>query len=195
MRRRLGGWCVAVGALLIVVSALQYLRGAVAQRQARAGWAELDSAGTRLTLVDYAARPGMPVARLRIPAIGLDEIVVEGVGARELNAGPGHFPGSVLPGDGGNAIISAHRDLHFHRLDELGPGDTIVTETVDHTVKWRVAERRVVPKDAPALFLSPTTELTLTTCWPVRYIGPAPDRLILDAEPVEKDFVRVVATN
>ena len=61
-------------------------------------------------------RRGAVVARLVIPAINLDEIVMEGVGPVELNGGPGHFPGSVLPGEAGNAILSAHRDRHFRRL-------------------------------------------------------------------------------
>lgn len=195
MRKWAGAICAVAGALLIVVSGLQYLRGAVGQKQARDAWRQLDSLGVSLTPAAYAARPGLAVAHLRIPAIDLDDIVVEGVGGPELRAGPGHFPGSALPGDDGNAIISAHRDLHFRRLDELQPGDTVITETVGHTVTWRVTGRRVVDKDERVLFLSSKMELTLTTCWPVRYVGPAPERLILVAEPVERDFVRLAAAN
>jgi sortase A len=189
----LGVLCSAAGALLATIAGLNYLRGSVAQAQARGAWRELDSLGLALSAESYATRPGLPVARLRIPSIGLDLIVVEGVGPRQLNAGPGHFPGSVLPGDVGNAIISAHRDRHFHRFDELGAGDTVITETMDHRVTWRIAQRSIVSKDERALFLSPRTELTLTTCWPVRYFGPAPDRLILVAEPIDVDFVRVAS--
>jgi sortase A len=127
------------------------------------------------------------VARLVAPSISLDEIVVEGIGDIQLNAGPGHLPGSALPGDRGNAVISAHRDRHFHALDELGVGDTIVTETVAERVTWRVVERRVVGRTTPALFASAEPRLTLTTCWPVRWIGPAPDRLILAAEPIARE--------
>jgi sortase A len=127
---------------------------------------------------------GAPVARLRIPRIELDEIVVEGVGDRELNAGPGHLPGSVLPGDHGNAIISAHRDRHFHGLDRLAVGDTVYTETVQGARAWIIADRRVLDREAPALFAASTPVLTLTTCWPVRYFGPAPDRLLLVATPI-----------
>ena len=73
----------------------------------------------------------MPVARLLIPRLGLDEVVLEGVGDDELNAGPGHLPGSALPGAVGNSIISAHRDRHFRRFDELRVGDTIRTEAAE----------------------------------------------------------------
>ncbi|MGH7720429.1 MAG: class D sortase, partial [Gemmatimonadaceae bacterium] len=128
--------------------------------------------------------PGAPVIRLRIPSIDLDEVVVEGVDNAQLNAGPGHLPGSVFPGDPGNSVISAHRDRHFHALDELAVGDTVVTETPGRHTAWVITKRRVVDENAPALFASTDATLTLTTCWPVRYLGPAPDRLILTAKVV-----------
>ena len=130
-------------------------------------------------------RRGAVVARLVIPAINLDEIVMEGVGPVELNGGPGHFPGSVLPGEAGNAILSAHRDRHFRRLGELGIGSHIRTQTRNHTVEWVITERRIVSRDTPALFEEPEATLTLTTCWPIRYFGSAPDRLLLVAKPVK----------
>lgn len=125
---------------------------------------------------------GAPVARLLIPAIDLDEIVVEGVGPVELNGGPGHFPGSVLPGDSGNSIISAHRDRHFRRVGELAVGSRIRTETRDGAVEWVVTARRIVSRDTPSLFEESDATLTLTTCWPLRYFGPAPDRLLIIAK-------------
>lgn len=129
-------------------------------------------------------RRGVPVARLVIPAIELDEIVTEGVGPVELNGGPGHFPGSVLPGEAGNAIVSAHRDRHFRRFGELGIGSRIRTETRSRTVEWVIVERRIVSRDTPSLFEESEATLTLTTCWPIRYFGPAPDRLLIVAKPV-----------
>ena len=136
----------------------------------------------QLTLSDFKLVRGGPVARLLIPAIDLDEIVVEGVGPIELNAGPGHYPGSALPGETGNAIISAHRDRHFRRMGEIEIGTTIRTETRAGVTEWVVTERRIVSRDAPALFQESEATLTLTTCWPIRYFGPAPDRLLLIAK-------------
>ena len=127
---------------------------------------------------------GAPIARLLIPRIGLDEVVVEGVEDRELNAGPGHLPGTPLPGDSGNAVISAHRDRHFRTLDEVKIGDVIVTQSRHHKVSWVVKEIRVVHASAPAIFSSDEPVLTLTTCWPVRYLGSAPDRLLITAVPM-----------
>ena len=133
-----------------------------------------------------AGRPaaGAPVARLVIPRLDLDEIVLEGVGGDELNAGPGHVPGSASPGSAGNAIISAHRDRHFRRFDALQVGDTLRTETGDAATTWIVVATRVIDRDAPALFQTRSATLTLTTCWPIRYFGSAPERLIVTAKPI-----------
>jgi sortase A len=128
-------------------------------------------------------RHGTPVARLLIPSIDLDEIVVEGVGPVELNGGPGHFPGSVLPGEAGNSILSAHRDRHFRRVGELVIGTRIRTETRAGSTDWVITERRIVSRDTPSLFEESERTLTLTTCWPLRYFGPAPDRLLIIAKP------------
>jgi sortase A len=95
------------------------------------------------------------------------------------------LPGSVLPGMRGNAVISAHRDRHFSRLDELQLGDTIRTETGHSRGSWVIVGRRIVGRTTPALFVANEPLLTLTTCWPVRYFGSAPDRLILSAKPIE----------
>src|SRR5690349_20484444 len=79
---------------------------------------------------------------------------------------------SAYPGEPGNAVISAHRDRHFNRLEALDVGDTTVTESGTHRDSWLVVSKRVVDKDARVLFSTPDATLTLTTCWPIRYLGP-----------------------
>ena len=187
MRRLTGALLTAVGALLLIVVVATQATAALSRDRARAEWAaeeaRLAAESARAPRLDES-RPtarGAAVGRLLIPSIGLDEVMVEGVEERQLVAGPGHLPGSALPGEQGNAIVSAHRDRHFRALDELAIGDTIVTQTRHHRVVWRVAERRVVTAAAPVLRRSDSARLTLTTCWPVRFLGPAPDRLIVTA--------------
>lgn len=188
MRRRVGALLCIVGGALLLHAGSTYARGALARSEARAAWDRADArrAVHEARLIDADAstelvRQGAPVARLIIPTIGLDEIVVEGVGDDQLNAGPGHLPGSAMPGDVGNAVISAHRDRHFSTLGALRIGDTVYTETGSRRAAWVVARRRVVAAGKPALFSSDEPVLTLTTCWPIRYFGSAPDRLILEA--------------
>jgi sortase A len=171
-----------------------YARGWLAQERARMAWeAKLARGaverGQAAAALGPEARPagGSPVARLVISRIALDDIVLEGVSSTALNGGPGHLPGSVLPGAGGNSIISAHRDRHFRRLGELQIGDTIVTETEQHSTTWVVTSRKVVQRAVPALFETPEPALTLTTCWPIGYLGGAPERLIIKAVPTNRD--------
>jgi sortase A len=184
----------AAGAVMTAYAGVRYVEGALRADQARRQWeaqqaaALVDAARSRarfdIGAVAIPVAVGAPIARLTIPRIHLDEIVLEGVGDDELNAGPGHLPGSAVPGSRGNAVISAHRDRHFRHLDELQVGDTVLTEAGLSREAWVIVSRKVLGRDAPALFQTTQPTLTLTTCWPVRYFGSAPDRLILTARPI-----------
>jgi sortase A len=170
----------------------RYAVGVARADSARRAWDEAEARGAVARArnaalsgdVRDALVAGAPMARIQIPRIGLDAIVLEGVSDDELNAGPGHLPGSAYPGEPGNAVISAHRDRHFNSLGALGVGDTIITESGAKRTQWVVVSRRVIDKDDPALFRTRDATLTLTTCWPIRYLGPAPDRLIITAKPL-----------
>lgn len=191
LARRTGAALVAGGLLLLTFAGTRYADGAIRAESARERWeaAQVRAAveATRNGALTNAAAggfaPGSPVARLRIPSIGLDEIVVSGVGEQQLNVGPGHLPGSALPGVPGNAVISAHRDRHFLRLGALELGDTVVTDVGARRVEWVVVSRRVIDAGDPALFATHDATLTLTTCWPIRFFGTAPERLIITAKP------------
>jgi len=182
-----------VGGATLAFTGGRYAIGAWRQQEARLAWQEAEARSIvalahRAALADVGpvmpALTGAPVARLMIPRLGLDEIVLEGVDDDVLNAGPGHLPGSALPGQQGNAVISAHRDRHFARLGDVRVGDTVVTESAARRERWVVISTHVIDADAPALFRTREATLTLTTCWPIRYFGSAPDRLILTAKPI-----------
>ena len=191
MRRTLGAALVAAGAAVLLYVAYRYASSAIERDGARAAWAELEAqrAGASASLTSAPAHTtyvaGELVGRLMLPAVKLDEVIAEGVGDEALDAGPGHFPGTASPGEPGNAVISAHRDRHFHSLGRVVIGDTVITETRTARTTWVITDRKIVGRYEPSLFPSATPELTLTTCWPIRYIGPAPDRLILTAKPVD----------
>jgi sortase A len=191
MRRAVGATLTAAGVGLLLFAGATQLRAALARDRARSAWAAEEARATaRIArgLGSVSGRieaRGAPIGRLWIPVIGLDEVIVEGVGDRELNAGPGHLPGSALPGERGNAVISAHRDRHFSALGGVALGDTIVTRTRHERTVWQVIDRRIVAAGAPALHSTSEPTLTLTTCWPVRFLGPAPDRLLITAVAVQ----------
>lgn len=192
-RRLLGAALALAGAASLGVAGGRYAIGAVRADAARAAWEQRQAQSAiehaRAFVADRGETAptvaGAPVARLVIPRIGLDAIVLEGVSDDELNAGPGHFPGSALPGAKGNAVISAHRDRHFSHFGQLAVGDTVMTEAAGRRDRWVVVSRDVIDKDAPAIFNTSNATLTLTTCWPIRYFGSAPDRLILTAKPID----------
>jgi sortase A len=190
LARGIGKTLIGLGVLLLLFVAYQLwgtgLQEARAQddlvRQFRAATATTVPASTPPETV-----PGGAVALLRIPKIGVDKVVVEGVGVPDLKKGPGHYPGTPLPGQPGNAAIAGHRTTYgqpFYRLDELGPGDEIRVTTGQGRFRYEVTGSKVVsPSDVSVL--TPTTDarLTLTTCNP-RYS--ARQRLIVSARLVDE---------
>lgn len=143
-----------------------------------------------------SAPPGTAIDHLVIPRIGVDTYVVDGVAEADLVNGPGHYPGTVLPGQDGNSAIAGHRTTYgapFFNLDQLGPGDLIeITARGGQQFRYQVTANKVVPPDDVAV-LDPTTfpQLTLTTCTP-RYS--ATDRLIVTATLVGQPVPTSTAT-
>lgn len=129
------------------------------------------------------------LTRVSIPKINLDLIVVEGTNHKALRLGPGHLQNTPLPGDAGNSVISAHRDTFFRHIYELAKGDQIQIRRSGRTYTFQVMGKKIVePNDMSVVRNSTDTRLTLITCYPTYYIGPAPQRLIvvaklMDAQP------------
>jgi sortase A len=117
-----------------------------------------------------APNDGSPVGFLRIAKIGLDKVIVQGTSTTDLRQGPGHYPGTPLPGEQGNAAIAGHRTTYgapFYNLDELARGDPIVVTTVQGTFNYKVTSTLIVsPGDTSVVDNTATPELTLTTCNP-----------------------------
>jgi sortase A len=138
--------------------------------------------------VTAAAVQGQPLTRLVIPKINLEAIVVEGTDRQQLIAGPGHITDTAMPGETGNAVITAHRDTFFRHIFELEKGDEITVQRAGRAFRYEVTGKKIVPPtDLSVLRPTPDAQLTLITCYPVYYIGPAPERLVV--------FSRLVAPN
>jgi sortase A len=129
--------------------------------------------------------PGEPIARIEIATIGVDQVVVEGVDAAQLRLGPGHYPGTPLPGQPGNVAIAGHRTTYGHPFADLNallPGDRIVLLAPRGTFVYSVSSLRIVqPTDVSVLAPTAGPALTLTTCTP-RFSAAA--RLVVRAELV-----------
>jgi sortase A len=113
---------------------------------------------------------GEAVARIVIPRIGVDKIVVSGVSRDDLKRAPGHYPGTPLPGQSGNAAIAGHRTTYgapFHRVDELEPGDEILVTTLQGSFRYEVIGTEIVlPSAVEVVQDQGDDRLTLTSCHP-----------------------------
>lgn len=121
---------------------------------------------------------GQPVGLLQIPKIGVDKVIVEGTNTTDLRQGPGHYAGTPLPGQPGNAAIAGHRTTYgapFYNLNEMAIGDPVVVTTTQGVFTYKVTRSLVVPcgdsncddpADVAVISASTTPELTLTTCNP-----------------------------
>lgn len=120
------------------------------------------------------------LSRISIPNIGLSAVVVEGTDLLSLMVGPGHFMGTVEPGEPGNAVLSAHRDTFFRNIEKLHPGDPIFIEREGQTFRYEVIGFKIVkPNDVSVVAPTSDSRLTLVTCDPAYYPGPAPQRLVM----------------
>ncbi|GAA0953253.1 hypothetical protein GCM10009560_75890 [Nonomuraea longicatena] len=123
---------------------------------------------------------GGALALLRIPSLGRDYryAVVEGVDTEHLKRGPGHYPGTAMPGQLGNFVVSGHRTTYsapFNRIDELQRGDDIVVEAAEARYTYRVTSQDIVQPDETEVVapvpgkpdITPTRSfITLLTCHP-----------------------------
>lgn len=122
------------------------------------------------------------LGRITVPRLHLVAMVEEGDDDETLSHAVGHIPGTALPGTAGNIGIAGHRDSFFRGLENLQRGDEIDLDTLRESLRYRVEEITVV-EPQNTLALAPTREniLTLVTCFPFHYIGPAPRRYIVRA--------------
>jgi sortase A len=126
---------------------------------------------------------GDSLTRIKIPAIDLDTVVVEGITPSALRAGAGHYPQTPLPCENGNVSIAGHRTTYgrpFGNLDMLKPGDTIELTTPIGGCVYQVSKApwAVAPTDMSVIDPTGERSLTLTTCHPK---GSAAQRLIVRA--------------
>ena len=118
------------------------------------------------------------LTRLSVPKISLDAVVVEGTAYKQLAIAPGHLKDTPAPGEDGNSVISAHRDTFFRHIYELQKGDTIQVQRRGKVFTYEVTGKKIVgPDDVSVLHKTTDPQLTLLTCYPTYYIGPAPERL------------------
>lgn len=127
-----------------------------------------------------------PVAVLRIRRIGLEVPVYAADTARNMNRGAVLVQGTAPPDTGGNTAIAAHRDGYFRLLENVVPGDVLTVESLHRMQRYRVTLLEVVkPTDVSVLHQTNVPVVTLVTCYPFYFVGPAPQRYIVRAVAFE----------
>lgn len=169
-RKRVLKWvataCLALGIALTGDALYIHAKALVAQALLHRAWFATQASGVPTKPWPWADTT--TVARLFAPAQDVDLLVLAGATGRTLAFGPGHHDGSAMPGEPGNAVLSAHRDTHFRFLHEVAVGDSLIVEMpAGQRFFYRVREIDVadqrdlrLPRDTS----EPT--LTLVTCYP-----------------------------
>jgi sortase A len=147
--------------------------------------AEAEANPARTASPGIAGRGGSALGRLEISAIGLEAMIMEGTDAKTLRRAVGHISGTPRPGQEGNVAIAGHRDTFFRALRNIRKDDEITLTTLAGSYGYRVDSIKVVePDDVAVLDNSDAAILTLVTCYPFYFVGPAPKRFVVRAHRV-----------
>ncbi|MBM7618419.1 sortase A [Bacillus tianshenii] len=168
-----------IGAALFVGSGLSFWRGYSAVEE----WNKLDSQDRvkeEAPLGPFSVGDG--IGDLVIPRLEASIPIYHGASEEELKKGIGHVANSKLPGEDGNIVLSGHRDTVFRRLGELEVGDSLYVEYGEGEYHYKIRRIRIVDADDTTVLVpKPKETLTVTTCYPFRFIGNAPERYVLEA--------------
>ena len=125
---------------------------------------------------------GQYIGKLSIPRLKKTVPVFQGTDAKTLKKGAGHYIKSVMPGVTDNSVIAGHRDSVFKDFGRLRKGDLLVVTIGGTEYVYKIKRMRVVDaEDRTVIVPTKKATLTLSTCYPFRYIGNAPDRFIVTA--------------
>jgi sortase A len=133
-------------------------------------------------------KSGEEMGSLTIPSINAILPIFHGTNEDELDKGIGHYAKSVLPGERDNSVLAGHRDTVFRQLGKVKIGDQLIVTTSAGIFTYEVRKIRIVDKDDRTVIIpKPRPTLTVSTCYPFRYIGPAPQRYVLVAGLVKSE--------
>ena len=176
MRQQASVFLISTGISLVVLTAGAYRWMYQAQQRLMA---------RQRSMVMETSSPGgiqQDVTLLSIPKIKLEAAILESTTRKSLLLAPGHLEKTAWPGGAGNSVIAGHRDTFFRRLNELQTGDEILVLRGQRRFRYLVSGKAIVdPSDISVTMPTSDARLTLVTCYPTYYIGPAPKRLIVVA--------------
>ena len=169
---------VLTGSVMVAHSGYFYAKGLVAQILLNNAWEKSKWSGQ--IVKPWRGADTWPVAKLTIHSIGLSDIVLKDAGEESLSLGPSHIFESARPGSTGNVAIAGHRDSFFRNLKSVKRGDEIELESVRVRQHFTVSSIEITDPDTTHWVENrDDTVITLITCYPFDYIGPAPKRYVV----------------
>jgi len=127
-----------------------------------------------------ASSSGTVRGLLEIPKLGVVAPVEQNTGDAQLNVAVGHDPYSVWPGTTGNSVLAAHDVSYFENLPHLVAGDQVLYVAPCTTYYFRVQSHSIVAAGS-TVYDTPTSTITLVTCWPTNALWFTPDRFLVSA--------------
>ena len=192
---KLERFCLYCGAALVALTTAVWIAGFTSGRSALAKFDELQARlasdqrqaalpapGTARFHDTLLAEAGSTLGVLLIQSVGIEVPVFDSTSRIALNRGSGYVDGTALPGTAGNVAIAGHRDTFFRGLKDIQIGASVRLTTLNGFQEFRVSEINVVdPLDVGVLKSTDETVLTLITCYPFFFVGPAPERFVVRA--------------
>lgn len=157
-----------------------------AKHQLQQPYRELnDSFMNSIEVTNTTIDTGHIIGILSLPSLQAELPIVEGIDEDSLDVGVGHYPGTALPAQKDQIVLSGHRDTVFRRLGDLKIGEEIVLQLEGGQYSYKVTKTKIVHKDDRTIIVPtyPTEELILITCYPFHMVGNAPERYIVYATP------------
>jgi sortase A len=180
---------LAVGLLALGYAAYVVVDAHAYQAYEQSKFENVTSKAPALPLVE-----GGVIGEIQVPRLQLKAIVVQGDSHTILRRAVGHVPETALPGVPGNVVLAGHRDTFFRPLRNIRRGDAITLKTADGDFQYLVDSTEVVPAtDLEVLNATPGHTLTLITCFPFDYIGPAPKRYVVRARELVSPSIEVLS--
>jgi sortase A len=169
---------VITGSGMAAHSGYFYSRGLLVQMLLSDAWEK--SKRTKKITKPWGRAETWPVGKLSIASIDLSSVILKDADNESLAIGPAHIAASAWPGGDGNIVIAGHRDSFFRNLGRVKRGEVIELESMSSVQYFRVTEIQIAdPEDIQWAENTADNVITLITCYPFTYVGPAPKRYVV----------------
>lgn len=179
--------CLIIGVGLLSWSGKEFYLNSKSEKETTSEAIELIERGKeeKIKRSEFEPEFGEASGILQIEKIDANIPIVEGTHEDDLRKGVGHYKGTAYPLDDDQIVLSGHRDTVFKRMSEIEIGDIMTVRMPYGDFDYEIINTKIVPADDLSIIVPHDEEiLTVTTCYPFRYIGNAPDRFIVDAKPI-----------